>query len=414
MLKESFLLIMRNLTQRKLRSALTTLGVIIGIAAIVAMVSATQGVSTYITNELEKLQGDRIIITPARARLGDLTPVTANLTERDVDEVSRISGVDVAYGQIELTYILEFEGEASRLSIVGISPSAYQKLDTLGMEAGRYLKDTDLFSAVIGYSVAHDTFKNEVGLRKRLFIKGTEFQVVGIHKKAGGAFSQADLSVYVPKDAMRETFNLDKYSVGSIIVGVKKEADINEVADRIEDALRRLHRVPKGEEDFTVVTPEYVRSIVGQITGLLSVLLGGVAGISLVVGTIGITNIMYVTVSERTREIGVMKAIGATNRDILSLFIIESGFISLLGGVIGILLGLGLGEGILYLAHIALGTIQMPRGAATIQLVQPHIVIMPELIVGVIVLSFLVGVFAGLFPARKASNLDPIVALRYE
>lgn len=414
MLRESLFIIIRNLTQRKLRSALTTLGVIIGIAAIVAMVSATQGVSSYISNELEKLQGDRIIITPVQSQLGGILPTAANLTERDVEEVSKVSGINVAYGQIERTYAVEFQGEVSSFRVVGISPSAYEKLDTLGMDAGRYLKETDRYSAVVGYSVAYDTFKSEIGLRKKIFIKGVEFQVVGIHKKAGGAFTQTDLSVYIPKDVMREIFNLDKDSVGSIIVGIKKEADINEVAGRIEDAIRRLHKVPKGEEDFTVITPEYVRSIVGQITGLLSVLLGGIAGISLVVGTIGITNIMYVTVSERTREIGVMKAIGATNRDILRLFILESGFISLLGGVIGILLGLGLGEGILYLAHIALGTIQMPRGGGAIQLVQPHIVVMPELIMGVIILSFLVGVFAGLFPARKAANLDPIVALRYE
>ncbi|MEM2890553.1 MAG: FtsX-like permease family protein, partial [Candidatus Hadarchaeum sp.] len=243
-------------------------------------------------------------------------------------------------------------------------------------------------------------------------IKDTEFQVVGIMNKAGGALMTTDATIYLPKETMREIFNLPEDRVDSIVVGVKPDADINEVAEKISEALRRSHRVTKNNEDFTVITPDYVKNVVGQITGLLSILLGGIAGISLIVGTIGITNIMFVTVSERTREIGVMKALGSTNRDILMLFVLESGIISLIGGVIGVFVGLGLGEGLIFLSRMAIsGTTIASNGLSSLQ---AGIAIIPELIAGTIALSFVVGVIAGFLPARKAANLNPIEALRYE
>lgn len=412
MLKGFFILILRNLTQRKLRSSLTTLGVIIGIAAIVGMVSATQGISNSISEQLEKLQGDRILIIPSSR--GGVFPVgtAGGLTEKDVEIIQRINGVNVAYGQLQTSALVIYGEEGQGMTIVGISPSDFERLDTLGVEVGRYLKDSDRYATVIGYSVAYEKFQKEVGLRKKLVIKETEFQVVGIMNKAGGALMTTDATVYLPKEAMREVFNLPEDRVDSIVVGVKPDADINEVAESISEALRRAHRVTKNNEDFTVITPDYVKNIVGQITGLLSILLGGIAGISLIVGTIGITNIMFVTVSERTREIGVMKALGSTNRGILTLFVLESGIISLIGGIIGVFVGLGLGEGLIFLSRMAIsGTTIAGEGLSSLQ---AGIAIIPELIVGVIALSFFVGVLAGLLPARKAANLNPIEALRYE
>lgn len=412
MLKGSFILIFRNLTQRKLRSSLTTLGVIIGIAAIVGMVSATQGISNSIGEQLEKLQGDRILIIPS-SRGGVLSLGTAGgLTEKDVEIIKRINGVNVAYGQLQTSALVIYGEEGQGLTIVGLSPSDFERLDTLGVEVGRYLKDSDRYAAVIGNSVAHEKFQKEVGLRKKLIIKDTEFQVVGIMNKAGGALMTTDATVYLPKETMREVFNLPEDRVDSIVVGVKSDADINGVAEMISDALRRAHRVTKNNEDFTVITPDYVKNIVGQITGLLSILLGGIAGISLIVGTIGITNIMFVTVSERTREIGVMKALGSTNRDILMLFILESGIISLIGGVIGVFVGLGLGEGLIFLSRMAISGTTIANGG--LSSLNAGIAIIPELIAGAIALSFVVGVIAGFLPARKAANLNPIEALRYE
>ena len=412
MLKGSLVLVFRNLTQRRLRSALTTLGVIIGIAAIVGLVSATQGISNSIGTQLQKLQGDRITVTPGlRGGFGATSSSTGGLVERDVDEILGIQGVKLAYGQVQSSALVTYGEEAESLTIVGVSPSEFEKLDTIGIDVGRYLKDSDRSSVVIGDSVANTVYKKDVGVRKKVLINGSEFQVVGILNKAGGVFSTIDSSLIMLKNEMRDLFHLPEDRVNSIVVGVKSDASITEVADRISDALRRLHKVAKDHEDFTVITPQYISNVVGQITGLLGVLLGGIAGISLVVGTIGITNIMYVTVTERTREIGVMKAIGSTNRDILLLFVLESGIISLIGGLIGVGLGLGLGEGVLTIARSAISGSQFSTGFGQLQ---SHIAIVPELIVGAIILSFLVGVFAGLFPARKAANLEPIQALRYE
>ncbi|MGQ9788350.1 MAG: ABC transporter permease [Candidatus Hadarchaeaceae archaeon] len=412
MLKGFFILIFRNLTQRKLRSSLTTLGVIIGIAAIVGMVSATQGISNSISGQLEKLQGNRILITPS-SRGGVFSFGTAGgLTEKDVEIIQRINGVNVVYGQLQTSAPVIYAGDGQGITIVGISPSDFERLDTLGVEVGRYLNDSDRYAAVIGYSVAHEKFQKEVGLRKKLVIKNTEFLVVGIMNKAGGTLMTTDATVYLPKETMREVFNLPEIQVDSIVVGVGPDADINEVSESISEALRRSHRVAKNNEDFTVITPDYVKNIVGQITGLLSILLGGIAGISLIVGTIGITNIMFVTVSERTREIGVMKALGSTKREILMLFVLESGIISLIGGIIGVFVGLGLGEGLIFLSRMAIsGTTIAHEGLSSLQ---AGIAIIPELIGGVIILSFFVGVIAGLLPARKAANLNPIEALRYE
>jgi len=413
MLKGSFILIFRNFTQRKLRSSLTTLGVIIGIAAIVGMVSATQGISNSISAQLEKLQGNRIIVTPG-GRGGVLgLGATGGLTERDVDIIQGVNGVEVAYGQIQTSALVKSGDEAQGLTIAGISPSDFERLDTLGVEVGRYLKDSDRLAAVIGNSVAYEKYKKDVGIRKKIVIRDTEFQVVGILNKAGGALLTTDSTVYLPKKAMREIFQLPEDRVDSIIIGVKPEASINDVADRISEALRRSHKVSKNNEDFTLITPDYVKNIVGQITGLLSILLGGIAGISLIVGTIGITNIMFVTVSERTREIGVMKALGSTNRDILTLFVLESGIISLIGGVIGVALGLGLGEALIFLSRLALsGSVLSTSGG--FGSLNAGIAIVPELIAGAVTLSFLVGVVAGFLPAKKAANLNPIEALRYE
>lgn len=414
MLKGFLVLIFRNLTQRRLRSTLTTLGVIIGIAAIVGMVSATQGISNSISVQLEKLQGNRITITPGgKGTFGSPYTATGGLSEKDVDTILSVDGVEVAYGQIQTSALVISGGETKGLTIVGVSPSDFKKLDTLGINTGRYLEDSDKLAAVIGNSVAYDTYKKDVGIRKKLIINGVEFRVVGILNKGGGVLVTMDSSVYISKEEMRDLFQLSEEKVDSIIVGVKTDVDVNEVADRISEALRKAHKVTEGNEDFTVITPEYIRDIVGQITGLLTILLGGIAGISLIVGTIGITNIMYVTVSERTREIGVMKAIGSTNRDILGLFVLESGIISLIGGVMGVALGLGLGEGLILLSRFALSSSQLSTGGGLASL-QAGIVIIPELIVGAIALSFLVGVLAGFFPARKAANLNPIEALRYE
>ncbi len=173
--------------------------------------------------------------------------------------------------------------------------------------------------------------------------------------------------------------------------------------------LTKLHKVKPDEKDFTLITPEFTQQITSQITGLMQVLIGGIAGISLIVGAIGISNMMFTSVLERTREIGILKALGATNRHILTLFLMEAGIIGIVGGIIGILFGYVLGEGVLVIRQVLLARAGLSSGMA-----MPYVLLTPQLVFGTLIFSLAVGVLAGYFPARRASKLQPVEALRYE
>ncbi len=414
MLKEIFLMAAYNLSHRKLRTSLTILGVVIGVAAIVGLVGAAQGINKMIIQQVEKFQSDIISIIPGEFKMGFMgfgdfgAEKVAKLGERDVEEIKKIAGVRIAGGEVSKKFTVEFNDEKFSLSVFGADPEVLREVNTIGIFEGRDLDSGDTQSAVIGYSVAMDLFEKDIDLKKKILIDGKEFRVVGILNKAGGFFQTFDSIIYIPKDTMRDLFVLDKEEVSSIHVKVEEGYDPIRVAHAIEEELVKFRKVSE-KNDFTVISPEFSQKISEQILSLMQILLGGIAGISLVVGSIGISNMMFTSVLERTREIGIMKAVGAKSRHIMLLFLIESGIIGLIGGLIGIVVGYGLGEGFLYARQILIAQTEF-----AVSTEMPHVLLTPELIILSLFISCAVGILAGFLPARRAARLQPVEALRYE
>lgn len=390
-----------SMAHRSLRAWLTILGIVIGIAAIVVLISLAQGLDASIKSQLSTLGSNYMFVMPGNLFGGGLRfgpPVLKGvLYTRDVEAIKRVPGVIAVSSNVAAPFAkVEFKGENISSSVAGVEPAAFSKWITVGYEAGKFIQDGDLSGVVIGNDVAHELFKNEISLGDTLVILGKNFRVKGIIAKAGNTGGNIDSGIYVEARAMRLLLGdaLEKDRVFSILAVTDPDRDISSITAAAEDKLRANHKVRKGEEDFTILTAASVSEQIGQITGILSLFLGGVAAISLVVGGIGIANAMFTAVLERTREIGVLKAIGASNNSILEIFLLESGLIGLIGGLLGVALGAAI--------SLLLNAFGVPS------------MLTLELLAFAAFFSFAIGVISGVFPARNAARLEPVEALRYE
>jgi putative ABC transport system permease protein len=266
----------------------------------------------------------------------------------------------------------------------------------LDVEEGRQIKTGDKYKAIVGYAYAYDTFDKDIVIGSKITIEDKEFEVIGIQKNSGTGMH--DAIIRIPLDVARELYN-EPESISTIFALTKADSKPSTVAEDIKRALRRHRNVKEGEEDFSVQTAEQMISSLNQILDVVTLVVVGIAAISLIVGGIGIMNTMYTTVLERTREIGIMKSIGARNSHILLLFLIESGLLGLLGGVIGVLIGLGISY---------VGTLIAVQMGATFFKASISV----WLICGALAFSFVVGSLSGALPARQASKLQPVEALR--
>lgn len=403
MLKDFFLLGLNNLKRRRLRSWLTMVGIFIGIAAVVSLISLGQGLQDYISEEFETMGANKLIVMPGRG-MGMMGSFD-KLTSKDFNIIKKTKGVDIAAEMVYGAGLIKFRDEAKSTFIIGMPPDEtaeiFKEMQDFEAEKGRDLKEGDKYKVVIGYLVAKDKgfFDRGVQLRDKLIINDEEFRVVGIMNQIGNPAD--DSQVYIPLDIAKEIFEKED-EIDTIYVQIKPGFEPAEVAENVKKELRDFRDEKKGEETFSVQTFEQLLETFQSIFTVVQGVLVGIAAISLLVGGIGIMNTMYTSVLERTKEIGTMKAIGAKNSHILLLFLLESGLLGLVGGLIGVGIGIGLAKGAEYIAGVYMGS---PLLKASMN---------PIIIFGALAFSFVVGTLSGIMPALQASKLKPADALRYE
>ncbi|MFH0833009.1 MAG: ABC transporter permease [Candidatus Aenigmatarchaeota archaeon] len=407
MISELLSMSYNSMRRRKLRTALTLLGIIIGVSAVVALISVGQGMQMSINKMFESMGSDKLIISPGGGFSSGITPATSGLSasklyEHDVDIINGVSGIEYAFGMVTDTAKLKFGGETKYLSVYGVPADSKTKAMTENIEMfkiqqGRSIEENDRYKVVIGNRIADSVFDKDVKVGDDILIDDVEFTVVGIFKKSGSPIY--DRMVAINIDAARELFNKSE-EVGTIFAQVKNGLSPSKVALDVEKDMRNDRNLEKGKEDFTVSSSEQIISGVNAILGAVQAVLIGIAAISLLVGGVGIMNTMYTSVMEQTSNIGLMKAVGARSHDIMILFILESGLVGLIGGIVGVCFGAVLGK-----------IVEIVAVGAGVDIFKA--IVTPELVAGALAFSFIIGTISGLLPARHASKLDPVEALRY-
>jgi putative ABC transport system permease protein len=385
----------------KLRTALTMLGVIIGVASVVALVSVAQGATKGISDRLQSLGTNLVTVNPGFTRGGGATRGSfgsaTTLTIDDASAISGLAGVQVVAPELT-TQKLVIAGSLNETArVIGTTPG-YLSVFAYDMWTGSFINqasvDHNLRVAVIGATTADNLSLTDSSIGSTIYIAGLPFELTGILQSKGGTGNADDL-VIVPLSTARELF-VGTNSVSTIGLSATDQADITTVSGEITALLEQRHGIASGaSDDFSITTQAQLLGTVSSVGDVLTFLLAGIASISLLVGGIGIMNIMLVSVRERTREIGIRKAIGARGRDILSQFLVEALALSLAGGTIGI--GLGV------LASLGIG---LYAGWG--------FVFNPLTVVVALGFSLMVGIVFGVWPASQAARLDPVVALRYE
>lgn len=400
-LSESVAVAYEALFSNKLRSALTTLGVIIGVLAVILLVSIGEGARKYIANEMEGLGTNILIVTQGKTETsgGSMMMATAGTTHKltydDAKAIKRRSWSIKETAPVVLgTSKIKNMNRSRNTTVIGVTPE-FESVRNMYVEIGSFVSQADVDASrkvvVLGRLVKNELFGDKNALGGLVKLGESSYRVVGVMSKKGVALGwDMDDLVFIPLTSAQELFDTDR--LFEILFKVDRKEDLDVAREQIKKMLIKRH---DGKEDFTITDQAAMLGAMDKILNIMTAVLAGIAGISLVVGGIGIMNIMLVSVWERTREIGVRKAVGATGRDIMLQFLVESVTLSLVGGIIGILLAVGI--------------------AALLPLFTP----LPTSVSGwSIALAFgfsaAVGVFFGVWPAVKASKLDPIEALRRE
>ncbi|MDO8460332.1 MAG: ABC transporter permease, partial [Nanoarchaeota archaeon] len=332
---EYFTLAFRNLKKRGIRSWLTMLGIFIGIAAVVSLISLGNALQTAITGQFSSLSPDLLLVTGAEVGFGPPgSTAVKKLIDHDLNIIEAVSNVDTAIPRLIRVVKVEFN-KASNFYYIASIPSEQEQITeiyslfSMKILEGRLLTSTDRGKVVLGNDfISNNEFGKKIRVGTILKIQGKNFEVIGILKKASSF--QINSAILMPEDNLKEILNIGD-EIDAIAVKVNDEKNVESVAEEIKHKLRKDRNEKEGEEDFQVQTPVQALQTVNTILSVIKIVITGIAAISLLIGGIGIANTMFTSVLERTKEIGVMKAIGAKNSDILYIFLIESGLLGLVG-----------------------------------------------------------------------------------
>ncbi len=399
---------MRSLAANKMRSGLTMLGIVIGVAAVIALVALGSGTQAQVTEQFESLGSNLLTISSGAISFRGMSLGAASaqsLTNYDVKAIAQLAtSVSAIAPQYSVNAQVVYGNKNTQTTVLGVTPD-YLTVRNFQVESGRFIDSLDLTNqdkvAVLGATVAEDLFGETLldPLGKTIKINRQNYQIVGLLASKGlGGFQNLDDQVFIPLSTAQIKFGgAGTTSLRAIDVQVVSTDKMEWAKAELTAILRASHGLAAGQsDDFTVFDQTQMVETVGEVVGIFTVLLGSIAAISLVVGGIGIMNIMLVSVTERTREIGIRKAVGAKRRDILAQFLAEAVVLSLLGGVIGILAGYSVAQVITPLL-----------GGTRVLLSSSSVIMALSVSIGM-------GLFFGTYPASRAASLNPIDALRYE
>lgn len=426
--RNCFELSLNSILHRKLRSWLTLLGIVIGVAAVVSIISIGEGAQASVAEQLSSLGADMITVSPGYSRAGSFGgdfrgggPGGASpweqsssddeeeptLTRRDAIVIASNPNVKYVTEYVSGRADMVFQAEDSSVTVSGVNTVTWKETANLELDSGRFLSASDSSSVVIGDRVANEMFKQDITIGRRIVIGDKPFTVVGILAATGSGGmggGNSDSAVYMSYESAWDVTDVESGTFSSIQAKVTDESLVEQITEELTASLLLSRKVAEKNQDFSVTSAQAMQEQVSSVTETLTLFLGAIAAVSLLVGAVGVANSMFTSVLEKTKLIGILKALGATNGEIQRVFIIESGLFGLFGGIIGVVIGT-LGS----YAIGAVGIVSMPMmrsGSSTL--------VTPQLIIVAIVLSTVVGIVSGLLPARAASKLRPVEALRYE
>jgi putative ABC transport system permease protein len=394
---------LKSLSKRKLRSFLTILSILIGITSIFALVSFGLGIQHYVDTLAEESGTDKFFVQ-AKGIGAPGTDENFFLTKEDVDFIEKINGVDEVTGLYFKNIELEFDDQKKYNYLIGMDVDKLELIEesfTVKVDEGRDLKDGDLFKIVLGhnYRLEKKIFDRALKIGDKILIEENKFEVIGFYEEVGNPSD--DAQVYITMEAYEILYPQDKDEFGFLMGRVFDSTRTQQMAEKITEDLRDEKGQEEGKEDFFVQTFEDALETFGTIINVINGILILIAFISLIVASVNIMNTMYTAVLERTKEIGIMKAVGARNSDIMFIFIFESGVLGFIGGVIGVFFG--------WLIAKAGGVAAAAGGFSSLQPIFPW-----YLVVGCVLFALFIGAISGITPALRASKLNPVDALRYE
>jgi len=413
------------LTNSKLRSTLSIIGIIIGVASVIAILALGQGMQQQLGEALGGLGADEITIYPgyeqAESSKGhfrrggdDEDSVSSikvkNLTNRDVQALKTVPNVKYVSGVVSKRAEIDYLSESTSASVQGVDTQVWKYTVSSELAYGRFLSSSDNNAVVIGSGIAEGLFNQDIQLNRQIMIEGTPFRVVGIFEESAG-FSATDKVIFMPIASAREVLeDMDSKKLDYISIKIDNPDLAEETVENIESKLMLVRAVTEKTRDFTVMSNKALLDEISSALAGVTLFLSAIAAISLLVGAVGIANTMFTTVLQKTKEIGIMKAVGAKNRTILLIFLLNSAMIGLVGGIMGSFIGV-------FISQIMNNMISgggMSEGGRGMAKMMSSSIVSPEIILGVLGFSVLIGIISGVIPAYRASKMNPVDALRYE